>query len=104
MSNFIVPIQSMPTIASITEQGAGKTAKAATGDIPFADVLKNAVENIQQTGTNSQDSMYDLAVGGTDDLHSGAIDMLKNSTAVTYATGVTSSVIRAYNELIKMSI
>lgn len=103
MSNFIIPIQSVPTIASITEQGAAKPAKA-TGDIPFADVLKNAVENIQQTGTNSQDSMYDLAVGGTDDLHSGAIDMLKNSTAVTYATGLTSSVIRAYNELIKMSI
>lgn len=105
MSDFIIPIQSMPTISSITEKGGSTGAgKLNTGELPFADVLQNAIQAVGEGSGNSQSSMYDLAVGGTDDLHTGAVDALKYNTAVSYAAGITSSVIRAYNELMRMSI
>ena len=102
MSQFIVLIQSMPTIASLTETKAAQ-ASVAEG-LPFADVLQGAIENLNTASTNSQQSMQTLAVGGNDDLHSGAIDVLKSSTATSFTTGVVSSVVRAYNELLRMSI
>jgi hypothetical protein len=48
--------------------------------------------------------MYDLAVGSGDDLHTGALDMIRNSTAVSFTSGLASSVIRAYNELMRIGI
>ncbi|MDL2327161.1 flagellar hook-basal body complex protein FliE [Ruminococcaceae bacterium OttesenSCG-928-A11] len=103
MSEFIVPIQGLPSIGSITEQSGPKTSKLSE-NMPFADVLQQAVQNLSASGETSQDSMLDLAVGGSDDLHTGAIDSLKYNTAVSYTSSMVSSVIRAYNQLIQMSI
>ena len=106
MSNFIVPLSNLPTVSSIDKAtGAGKAAGAGQLEgLPFADVLSNAMQGISETQQNSQSSMVGLATGSTDDLHSGAIDALKYNTAVSFASGVTSSVVRAYNELMRMQI
>lgn len=101
MSDFIVPISGLPSIASITEK---QQPKAITDGLPFEDILKGAIENMTVTGENSQDSMYELALGGSDDLHSGAIDMLKYNTSVSFTSAVVSNVVKAYNELMRMGI
>ena len=104
MSNYIVPLSSLPSISSIADAGAKPAAGAKLEGLPFADILQNAVENIGGTAEQSRASLYDLAVGGSDDLHTGAINALKHSTAVSYASGMASSAIRAYNELMRMSV
>lgn len=104
MSNFIVPLSSLPSITSIADQKAGVTKESSISGLPFADVLQNAMQGIADTKEQSGDSMYNLAIGGSDDLHTGAIDGLKYSTAVSYASGLASNVVRAYNELMRMSI
>ncbi len=102
MSNFIVPLSSLPPVASLGGAGAAK-ANALEG-LPFADMLKDALANVTASGEQSKASLYNLAVGGSDDLHTGAIDALKNSTAISYASGIASSVVRAYSELMRMQI
>ena len=107
MSSFIVPLSSLPTISSITDvQGKqGLNKQQATGEgVPFADLLQNAFQNLAQTNEVSQAGMYDLATNATDDMHTGAVQALKYSTAVSYASGLASSAISAYNELMRMSI
>ncbi|MDL2219612.1 flagellar hook-basal body complex protein FliE [Ruminococcaceae bacterium OttesenSCG-928-O06] len=105
MSNFIVPISSLPTISSITEPKAKQNTQSAADALsPFANILQDAVQNMAASGEISQDSMYNLAVGQSDDLHTGAIDMVKYNTAVSFTSGVASSIVRAYNELMRMSI
>ncbi|MDL2293600.1 flagellar hook-basal body complex protein FliE [Ruminococcaceae bacterium OttesenSCG-928-D13] len=104
MSEFIVPIQGLPSIASITEQSGQKNQKLSGGNLPFADMLQQAVNNLAQTADNNQANTHQLAVGGSDDLHTGAIDAVKYNSAVTYTSGMVNSVIRAYNQLIQMSI
>lgn len=48
--------------------------------------------------------MLDLAVGGSDDLHTGAIAAVKASAAVNYTSSLVSKAISAYNELLRMQI
>lgn len=104
MSNFIVPLSNLPSIGSIADQKAGVTTENQVNGLPFADVLHSAMEGVTATGEQSKASLYNLAIGGSDDLHSGAIDALKYNTAVSYASGLASSAVRAYNELMRMSI
>ncbi len=105
MSNFIVPLSSLPSISSIADrQAAPKVQGPSGGNMPFVSYLQDAVENLAATSAQSQANLYNLAVGGTDDLHTGAIDALKASTAVSYTTGIASAAIRAYNELLRMQI
>ncbi len=103
MSNFIVPLSSLPPVASIGGKDAAAKPNALEG-MPFADLLKGAMEDITATGEQSKASLYNLAVGGSDDLHTGAIDALRSSTAISYASGIASSVVRAYSELMRMQI
>ncbi len=106
MSNFIVPISSLPTISSLSStQGkaaAGQASDGITGT--FSDMLSDAVQQLETTRDTASASTYDLAVGGSDDLHTGAINSVKYSTAVSYVSGITSAAISAYNELMRMSI
>lgn len=106
MSQFIVPLSNLPTISSIEEKGKTgiKTQNNDGSGVPFADFLHDAMKDITTTSEKAQSGMYNLATGATDDLHTGAINTMKYTTAVSFATGVASSVIRAYNELTKMQI
>ncbi len=103
MSQFIVPISSLPSITSVADKNvAGSVSGEAS--IPFDNLLTDALNNAMQAQESSSAAAYDLAVGGSDDLHTGAVEALKYSTAISYATGIASSAIQAYNELIRMQI
>lgn len=105
MSNFIVPISSLPPIGSIggTDTGQNKQTNGSVGTA-FDNILQDAMQNLTTSGETSQQSMYNLALGASDDLHTGAIDAVRYSTAVNFTAGVASSVLRAYNELLRMQI
>ncbi len=103
MSQFIVPISSLPSITSMTDKNVASPISGESA-VPFENLLTDAINNVMQTQESSSATAYDLAMGGSDDMHTGAVEALKYSTAVSYATGITSSVIQAYNELIRMQI
>lgn len=103
MSNFIVPISSLPTVSSISDKKS-TLSKGDNAGLPFEDILKDAVQTLAETGDQSSENMYSLAVGANDDLHTQAIEAVKYSTAVSYTSGLVSSAIRAYNELMRMQI
>ena len=102
MSQFIVPLSNLPSITAIADKRV--TSKSVLSDVPFADVLKDAVDSMVGAGETKQTDMYNLAMGQTDDLHTVAIDAVKSSTAVSFVSGLASAAIRAYNELMRMNI
>lgn len=106
MSDFIVPLGSLPSIGSIGSVGAGSgtTAGAAVSSNSFANVLQEAMGNMVESNAVSQGTMHSLAVGADDDLHTGAIASVKASTAVNYASGLVSSAVKAYQELMRISL
>lgn len=103
MSQFIVPLTSLPTLPSITETKSQQGAQSE-GQVPFASLLSEAVQNLEASSELSREGMYDLALGQNDDLHTGAVQALKTSTAVNFTAGLTRSVINAYNELMRMQV
>ncbi len=105
MSGFIVPMSSLPALSSITDlQPKQNMQNVSTEGVPFADLLQQAYQNMSVAQEPSASSMYELALGGSDDLHTGAIAGIRYSAAVSFASGLTSSAIQAYNELMRMSI
>lgn len=105
MSEFIIPMGSLPSITSLSDikQGQG-LQDALKNNIPFADYLQDALSNVAETTAASESGMEDLAFGATDDLHTGSIQAVKTSTAVSYATALISRAIASYNEIIRMQI
>ncbi|NLW78166.1 MAG: flagellar hook-basal body complex protein FliE [Ruminococcaceae bacterium] len=105
MSDFIVPLGNLPTISSITDiQGRQGAQGGAVQNMPFSDILQNAFTDLVTTQAESSAQTYSLAMGGTDDLHTGAIAAVKYGTAVSYASSLTRAAISAYNELMRMQV
>ena len=106
MSSFIVPMSSLPSISSLSG-AAGTTPapqKAQGTQVPFSDFLEQAVENMSQTGDAARATMYDLALGQTDDLHTGALTAIKSSTSINFTSSWVSTAIRSYKELMQMQV
>lgn len=105
MSQFIVPIGSLPSISSLSDLQAANAARNTGGTgMPFADFLQNAIEDMSVTNQESQASMQDLALGGSDDLHTGALAALKSTTAMSYTAGLVSAVITSYKEIMQTQL
>lgn len=108
MSDFIVPLGSLPSIGSIGSIGTGDTTATGgtdgTSNIPFSEILQQAMGDMIGTNSTSEESMYGLALGGDDDLHTGAIASVKASTSINYTSGLVSSAVKAYQELMRISL
>ncbi len=103
MSTFIVPMSSLPSISSLsqTQQAPLPTQANSTS---FSDIFESALQDLQVAGADSQATMYDLALGGSDDLHNGAIAAVKSSTSINFTSSLVSAAIGSYNELLRMQI
>ncbi len=103
MSMFIVPMASLPSLSSLSEpQAALPTTQGSSAS--FSDFLGDAIQDLQATSVDSQATMYDLALGGSDDLHTGALAAVKASTSVNFTSSLISAAISSYNDLMRMQI
>ncbi len=105
MSSFIIPMSSLPSISSLSGTQQQQNVQGATaGNAPFSDFLQKAVADLSSTGESSRSTLYDLALGQTDDLHTGALAGVKSSTAINFTSSLVSTAIRSYKELMQMQI
>lgn len=98
---FIVPMSSLPALSM--QQQQTKTQQQDS-NIPFADVLSDAMKNAAETRKMSQEDSYKLAVGEADDLAAVMIGASKATIAMEFAVELTSRAVGAYNEIIRMQI
>ena len=97
------------TITPIQMMNFGSTAKAtasnaSTEGLPFADVLQNAIGNLQQTQETSAQDSYNLATGNTDNMGQVMIDASKETAAVQFTTELCTRVVNAYKEIMQMQV
>ncbi len=102
---YIVPLSSLP---SIEGAGAGGTqtsgAVQSGGGVPFADVMKSAMENLTQTQQVAAQDSYDLAMGDVSDLHSMMIHAAQETTAIETVVQLTSRAVSSYKEIMQMQV
>lgn len=100
---FIVPLSTLPSIfpeqPSLEAQQSGLLS-----NIPFANVLSDAIENLEKVQAVSEQDSYNLARGKTDDLHTMMINSLKTSTAVNFTTALAGRAISTYSEIMRMTV
>lgn len=89
---FFPPIQ-QPTSASPT----GNTKESG-----FTDVLRNAVEQVEQMSTDAQGQVKDLLAGDRADVHNVMIAVQKADVAFQFMMQVRNKIVNAYQEIERM--
>lgn len=98
---FLVPLSSLPTIQG-QETMTGQQQKE--GKIPFANVMQQAIQQMQESRQIAAEDSYQMAMGNTSDLHTMMIHSAMETTAVETAVQLTSRVVSAYKEIMQMQI
>ncbi|WP_425453886.1 flagellar hook-basal body complex protein FliE [Oceanobacillus arenosus] len=70
----------------------------------FADTLKGAIENLNDTQIESDKATEALAAGNIDDIHNVMISAQKASITLETTVQIQKKVIDAYNEVMRMQV
>lgn len=101
---FIIPLSQVQSIFPAGEQQAAAGASPAGANVPFVNMLKDAMQTVEETRAIASEDSVNLALGQTDDLHTMQINSVKAATAVEFTVGLASRALSAYNEIIRMQI
>lgn len=88
------PLQS-PFAATAPQPGAGSS---------FADILSNALGQVEQLQQQAASSAYDLAVGNQADVHTTMIAYEKASLALQLTIEVRNKLVEAFQELMRIQV
>jgi len=94
--NQITPMQKNESIQQTTQDEKGK--------VSFSNVLKNAIEKINEAEHESNVQTEALAEGKVDDLHDVMISAQKAKVMVETAVQIQQKAIDTYNEVMRMQI
>lgn len=97
---FIAPIQRIQTI----EETQNAAPASASGALPFAGVLKDAVQNLEEAKAASSADSYQLSLGNIDDLSQMMINSQKQAIALETTVQLTTRVVNAYKEIMQMQV
>ena len=86
-------------VSKIVESAGGKS-----GGDAFKEVLNEVIEQVNQTESDSNQSVAQLVNGQSDNLHSQMIALEKADIALSLAVTVRNKAIEAYQEIMRMQI
>ncbi len=103
MPRLPAPLSTGSTGAAGAGTGAA-VGDAATGGTSFADLLKQAVGDVNQMQLQAEQAGADLAAGKVTDIHQVMIMTEKADLALQLAIQVRNKVIDAYQEIMRMPV
>jgi len=100
----IPPVNMQSVIESIKPTLSQSQTSSQTSESSFTDILKNAMENMEQTEAVAKNDEMLVATGQVDDLHTVVIDAAKAELALTMFVQVRNKALEAYNEIMNISL
>jgi flagellar hook-basal body complex protein FliE len=91
-------------VSSGKENNSVSSLSGNSGDVSFADTLKNAISQVNEIQQVSNKKMQDLSVGKTDNVADVMITAEKADIALRVMVQVRNKVIDAYNEIMRMQV
>jgi flagellar hook-basal body complex protein FliE len=88
-------------IGGVAQTGATAAAKPAGG---FADLLGQAVGQLQQISTNADTKVNAMATGQDVELHDVMLAVETESLAMSLATTIRNKAVEAYQEVFRMQM
>ncbi len=99
---FIEPIS--PIVKMNFDAAKQVTEKNNHAALPFSGILKEAIQNLEQTQEVANQDSYDLAMGNVDDLSQLMINSTKQATALEFTVQLSTRVVNAYKEIMQMQV
>jgi len=81
-----------------------ETDKVQIGDQNFGEMLKSAIEKVNNLQVESNNQMYKMALGEVQDIHEVMIAMEKASISMQLTMEIRNKVIEGFNSLMKTAM
>jgi len=92
------------TISSLTNKSNATAAKSEASNGDFSKILKDSIEEINDSQVKGDKAMADLATGEVKDLHQAAIAINKAETSMKMMLEVRNKALSAYKEIARTQI
>ena len=99
MPNSIDKISSLNTILN-----ANNTDKAEPSNTDFSKILKESLEEVNDTQVKGDHAMADIATGEVKDLHQAAIAINKAEISMKMMLEIRNKALSAYKEIVRTQI
>jgi flagellar hook-basal body complex protein FliE len=99
----LIPLSPLPPLAPLT--GPARLGEQGTGGEPaFADVLKQALQEVTDVQAKADGEARNLMVGEGTDMHSAILAVQKADVSFQMMMAVRSKLIDAYREVMRMQM
>ena len=104
------PIQNIPQLPSLnplsgtSKSGQGSGAPGAEGGVAFGDLLKQALQEVNQVSAQADDEARNLMTGESADMHTAMLAVQKADLSFQMMMAVRSKLIDAYREVMRMQM
>ena len=104
------PIQNLSQVPSLnplsgsSKSGQGSGAPGAEGGIEFGDLLKQALQEVNQASAQADDEARNLMTGESADMHTAMLAVQKADLSFQMMMAVRSKLIDAYREVMRMQM
>lgn len=102
MNSFFTPIQPIKPLVFAEDKIAKTEDKRST--VPFANMLKEAVNEYETLQETAQQDSEALAMGDADNVAQIQINAMKEKAALQTVVQLTSRAVNAYKEIMHMQI
>jgi flagellar hook-basal body complex protein FliE len=104
------PIQNIPQLLPISPvsgsatSGQGSSAPGTDGGMAFSDLLKQALQEVNQASTQADTEARNLMTGESADMHTAMLAVQKADLSFQMMMAVRSKLIDAYREVMRMQM
>ncbi|MDE3032137.1 MAG: flagellar hook-basal body complex protein FliE [Acidobacteriota bacterium] len=91
-------------VSSPAQTGAGGVTGGAQGDVGFGDLLKQALQEVNQAQTQADGEARNLMTGESADMHTAMLAVQKADLSFQMMMAVRSKLIDAYREVMRMQM
>jgi len=103
----LLNIPSLPPMgpaSGTSKTGQGGGAQGAEGGVAFGDLLKQALQEVNQASAQAQDEARNLMTGEGADMHTAMLAVQKADLSFQMMMAVRSKLIDAYREVMRMQM
>jgi len=104
VGNFFTAIEPIKPMSFEKSAEATVSAEKGSSAIPFADVLRDAIDTYTEAKKVSEADASVLALGNANDLAQLQINGMKASAALSTTVQLTSRAVNAYKEIMQMQV
>jgi flagellar hook-basal body complex protein FliE len=103
IQNILQTLPLNPVSGSATS-GQGSSAPGADGGVAFGDLLKQALQEVNQASAQAETEARNLMTGESADMHTAMLAVQKADLSFQMMMAVRSKLIDAYREVMRMQM